>query len=320
MSKERTYPIKVVANRTGLTPHAIRAWEKRYGAVRPQRTETNRRRYSEKDLERLILLSRLKEGGYNIGAVAGLSTSELETLLSESSRPRPAVDSGYRPRATERAPADMPGAHVETCMGAIERLDGEALTLALEGAAISLTQPVLLLEVVLPLLTAIGERWHSGTLRPSQEHLATAAIRSFLSGLMRSTIVPTRAPRAVVTTPTGQMHDISAQVAALTAMAGGWRVLFLGASLPAEEIANAARQSGARAVILSIVYPPDDPRLPEQLTTLKRNLPDDVGIFAGGPAASAYAETLESIGAARTGTMIELHRQLDEFRAARTTG
>jgi len=91
MSKERTYPIKVVANRTGLTPHAIRAWEKRYGAVRPARTETNRRRYSEGDLERLLLLSRLKEGGYNIGAVAGLSTSELESLLSENGRPRPAV-------------------------------------------------------------------------------------------------------------------------------------------------------------------------------------------------------------------------------------
>jgi len=318
MSKERTYPIKVVANRTGLTPHAIRAWEKRYGAVRPARTETNRRRYSEGDLERLLLLSRLKEGGYNIGAVAGLSTSELKALLSENGRPRPAVNSGYRPSTVERSPAGTPGPHVEACIEAIERLDGDALTLALEGAAISLTQPVLLVDVVLPLLRKIGDRWHSGSLRPSQEHMATAAIRSFLGGLMRTTIVPTRAPRAVVTTPAGQVHDISAQVAALMAMAEGWKVLFLGADLPAEEIANAVRHSRARAVILSIVFPVDDARLPEQLSTLGRLLPDSVGVFAGGAAAPAYARALRSIGAIRIDNMHELRRQLAAFRETAT--
>ena len=140
MIKERTYPIKVVANRTGLTAHAIRAWEKRYGAVRPARTETNRRRYSEEDLERLLLLSRLKENGYNIGAVARLSTDELETLLTESVAVNLESDDSVRPAASaDRSPTGTPGPHLEACIEAMERMDSESLTLALEGASIALT-------------------------------------------------------------------------------------------------------------------------------------------------------------------------------------
>ncbi len=195
-------------------------------------------------------------------------------------------------------------------------MDSESLTLALEGAAIALTQTVLLLDVILPLLRHIGDSWHRGSLRPSQEHLATAAIRTFLSGLMRAVAVSSRAPKVVVTTPAGQWHEISAQVAALLALADGWRVVFLGANLPAEEIANAVIQSEARAVVLSIVYPADDARLPNQLATLGRNLPEGVKLFVGGAAAQSYARALDSIGAVRVENMLELRRELAEFRSS----
>src|SRR5690349_22752223 len=75
------HPIGVVARRTGLKPDLIRAWERRYGAVAPGRTETRRRFYSDEDIERLLLLRRVVSSGRGISQVAGLSNPELEALI-----------------------------------------------------------------------------------------------------------------------------------------------------------------------------------------------------------------------------------------------
>ena len=103
---EPLHPIQVVVARTGLTAHVIRVWEKRYGAVTPQRTETNRRLYSEDQIERLSLLRRLSETGHGIGFIAKLPTERLEKLLEEavtvSSRNRRTEASG-EPPALDRA-------------------------------------------------------------------------------------------------------------------------------------------------------------------------------------------------------------------------
>src|SRR3954471_8837532 len=75
------HPIGVVARRTGLKPDLIRAWERRYGAVEPGRSETRRRFYSDEDIERLLLLRRVVNTGRGISQVAGLSNAELEALI-----------------------------------------------------------------------------------------------------------------------------------------------------------------------------------------------------------------------------------------------
>ena len=67
MEKLYKYPIKVVSQMTGLSAFVIRAWEKRYSVVIPSRTETNRRLYSENDIEKLRLLNEAVQGGHNIG-------------------------------------------------------------------------------------------------------------------------------------------------------------------------------------------------------------------------------------------------------------
>ena len=70
----------MVARRTGLSAHVIRIWEKRYGAVKPERTPTNRRVYSEDQIERLDLLCRVTQAGHSIGHVAKLPTESLRKL------------------------------------------------------------------------------------------------------------------------------------------------------------------------------------------------------------------------------------------------
>ncbi len=76
----------------------------------------------------------------------------------------------------------------------------------------------------------------------------------------------------------------------------GWRVTYLGADLPAAEIANAAKASLARAVALSVVHPPDDPRVREELAELRELLPPSVGVVIGGRAARSYQDTASQLG------------------------
>jgi methylmalonyl-CoA mutase cobalamin-binding subunit len=94
----------------------------------------------------------------------------------------------------------------------------------------------------------------------------------------------------------------------------GWRVVYLGTSLPAIEIAGAARQHQARAVALSIVFPGDDPSLPWELEQLRKHLPVETKIIVGGRAAESYTVTLEKIGAAQTQELKELYKILEEMR------
>ena len=75
MNNAPEYSIKVVARRTGLSPHVIRAWERRYGAVEPERSATGRRLYSDTEIERLQALERATRAGHSIGQIAQLSTS-----------------------------------------------------------------------------------------------------------------------------------------------------------------------------------------------------------------------------------------------------
>ena len=83
MENSNTYPIKVVSNLTGLSIHVIRAWEKRYNVVVPERTDTNRRVYSHSDVEKLKLLSKASEKGYAIGSIAYLSIKDLKSIVNE---------------------------------------------------------------------------------------------------------------------------------------------------------------------------------------------------------------------------------------------
>jgi len=121
-----------------------------------------------------------------------------------------------------------------------------------------------------------------------------------------------------VGTPTGQIHELGAILVSAAASNLGWNVVYLGTSLPATDIAGTARQTKARAVALSIVYPEDDPTLPDELQRLRQYLPEGVEILVGGRGATAYANTLLSIGAHVITQLTDLFPALETLRKRRT--
>jgi methylmalonyl-CoA mutase cobalamin-binding subunit len=139
-------------------------------------------------------------------------------------------------------------------------------------------------------------------------------VKFFLGELTRQFATPLAAPRIIVGTPAGQIHELGAIMAATAAANLGWRSIYLGPNLPAHEIAGAALRNKAAAVALSIVYPEDDPNLDRELTDLARLLPPTTRILVGGRAARAYFETLVRIGALHADSVDEFGGQLDGLR------
>jgi DNA-binding transcriptional MerR regulator/methylmalonyl-CoA mutase cobalamin-binding subunit len=278
------HAIKAVAQQTGLSAHVIRIWEKRYKAVEPKRTGTNRRLYSDEQVQRLVLLRDLAAAGHKIGVIAPLPTATLSKLAAQ-------VPAGEGTRA--EAP---PGSLLERCLAAVNNLDSRALETALKRGAVELGAQGLLHRLIAPLAQQIGDLWRDGVITAAHEHVASAVIRVFLGQTAKVFAATEGAPVLVVGTPAGQLHELGAMLAAAAAANLGWSVTYLGPSLPAAEIAGAACHSQARAVALSLVYPEDDPRLENELLRLRELLPPEIPILAGGRAATAYGDTLAKAG------------------------
>jgi methylmalonyl-CoA mutase cobalamin-binding subunit len=158
-------------------------------------------------------------------------------------------------------------------------------------------------RVVAPLVQAVGERWSTGDLRPKNEHLATSVLRTFLGQQLGTARVGPDGARIVITTPAGQRHELGALLAAVLAEECGWVAVYLGPDLPAEEIAAAALDVGARAVGLSLVYPRGDAGTVGELRRLRTHVGTDTTLVAGGQGADSYAPVLDEIGALRTGDL-----------------
>jgi DNA-binding transcriptional MerR regulator/methylmalonyl-CoA mutase cobalamin-binding subunit len=285
------HPVRFVSERTGLSPHVLRVWERRYGAVHPVRSEGGQRLYSDADVTRLQLLRQTVEGGHNISQLVELANDALMEMI--------ASDQQHLSKAPAKIPspaADVSGEQAKimaNCVAAAESMDARALENELRGATMLLTLTVLTDEIVSPLLTELGRMWKEGRLGPAQEHIASAVIRRVLDGIVQSFEPPDGAPSIVVGTPIGQEHELGAMLVAVAAGAVGWRVTYLGPNLPATEVVRAAESARARVIALSILYPRGDSRLRKDLVRLVEILPPGMHLLIGGSGASHYARHLQ---------------------------
>jgi methylmalonyl-CoA mutase cobalamin-binding subunit len=220
--------------------------------------------------------------------VAGLETSRLEALVSEDAHQAPAD------AVVVESPARREDL-LDQAMDALENLDRHRLQRVLSDASVAMSGPEFRQQLLVPLLDAIGRRWQEGSLRIVHEHLASTIVRSFLA-TSRHPVDRARAPRILVTTPVGQYHELGALMAATVAEEMGWDVYYLGASLPAEEIAAAAKQIGAKAVALSLCYRESDSHVLDELTRTRALLDESIPVFVGGNAANSMRERLLEAG------------------------
>lgn len=305
-SESALMTIKAVALRTGLSVHVIRVWERRYRAIVPERSVTRRRLYTAEMVERLRLLLRLTREGRSIGTIAHLETAALIALLREG---QASAEPIVQVQVTDAG-------LLEEALGAVRNHDASALEAVLTRAELMLGSQGMLRRMAGPLCQLLGDKWREGELTAAHEHLASAVMQSFLLRMTRSRPGEGPGPVLVTATPRGQVHELGALLVSAAAANLGWRVIYLGANLPAAELAGAVLQHQARALALSLVYPEDDTSLPGELERLRQLLPAGCALVAGGRALPVYRPVLEKLGARLCGDLSQLGQVLDELRAS----
>ncbi len=283
------HPIAVVAERTGLSQDVLRIWERRYAAVTPGRGPGGKRLYTDADVERLGLMHAATRAGRSVSAVAALATEANGALVQED------ADARERRAPVSAATTDTEGV-IGDAMGLTRALDASRLDERLRRASSVMGVASFLELIAAPLLRRLGDEWHAGRLTPSQEHLASSVLHDIAVQAMRTFAQRAGTQRVLVATPAGDRHAIGAALVGAIAAVHGWNVVYLGADLPASEIAGAALAADVRLVAVSVVYMDDRQRVLGELSALRLLLPAQVTLVAGGAGAALLVPELATMG------------------------
>ncbi len=244
------------ARRVGVTPELLRAWEQRYGLLRPVRTPGGFRLYGENDAERVACMRRALD--------EGLSAAQAARVALESA---PSPD-GLIDEARARL------------MRAIESYDEAAVQAALDDGLAAFGLETFVRDLILATLSAVGRGWEQGSVEISQEHFASNLIRGRLLSLARLWGRGS-GPLALLACPPGEQHDISLLAFGLILRSHGWRILFLGADTPLPTIQETARMTAPAVIVLATF----DTALVETEGTALRRLARIAPLFLSGPGA-----------------------------------
>ena len=239
------YPIRAVAKLTGVPLDTIRAWERRYGAVTPQR-DARGRIYSEKEVQRLVLLRDAVARGHAIGQVAEVADEDLRKLLRQT---EDLLDPGVGKRHKVKAADSILG----PLLKAIDTFDYVGAERELNRLAAATADPRNIVhDIALPLMRITGERWHEGRFSIAQEHMVTALSSGLLSSLLRIYGNPNPRAKVLLATPEGEHHGFGVLAAAMLTAVNGLGAIHLGTNLPAREIVQAARRTEAKVILIGI--------------------------------------------------------------------
>ena len=221
-----------LSRRSGVTPELLRAWERRYGLLQPERTAGGLRLYTAADLERVQTMKR------HIGD--GLAARE-------------AADLAKQPRAEARRPSSgVPETMRDELARATEAFDEPRAQALIDELLARTTIDALLSEIVIPFLRELGDRWERGEVSIAQEHFASNLLRGRLLGLARGW-GRGNGPAALLACPEGEHHDLGLVAFGLALRERGWRIDYLGSNTPVASIAEAAATIEPELLVLSAV-------------------------------------------------------------------
>ena len=277
------YTIKQAADRSGVSVPLLRAWERRYGVVRPTRTASGYRLYDDAAIARLRAVRQLIDQGWSArnasAAVSGLSDQAVGDMLTE-------------PSVREDAPLPSGvGVLVEHFVAAARSLDQAGMEAILDEVFSLGSFEQVADGLLLPMMTAIGDAWHTGELDVASEHLATQMVQRRLGMAFQAAGRPVRGIRPVVVgLPPGSRHELGALAFAIAARRSAVAVLYLGPDLPEADWVTAARDSSARAAVIAVPTVADAAAAARVADALRESIPNLLVAF-GGSAAAAVPTT-----------------------------
>ncbi|MGH3162279.1 MAG: MerR family transcriptional regulator [Streptosporangiaceae bacterium] len=248
-----------LSRRLGVSDHALRAWESRYGLLQPVRSPGGFRLYSEADESRIRRMQAYLADGLSAAEAARAALhGGANPPPGQPAGPPPAAPAGSEPLAALRQ--------------ALDAFDEPAAQAVLDRLVADLSLPAVLRDIVLPYLADLGERWRRGTASIAQEHFASNLLRGRLAGLARGW-GSGHGPQALLACPPGELHDLALMIFGIVLNRNGWRIDYLGTSTPVEELARAADRSRPDLIVLAATVPENLEPLRDELAALARRVP-----------------------------------------------
>lgn len=252
------YSISEVEKITGIKPHNLRIWEKRYQFSLPKRKDTNIRFYDEEDVKFLLQTANLLNAGYKISAIAAMSEKERKEAVLASLNKKNDFELLVNQLTVAMIDLDEELFHT-ICQAAIHNLGVEGM----------------MFSVIYPFLERIGLLWITNNVNPAQEHFVSNLVRQKIIAALDKLSVPPRnsSNRYLLFLPEGELHEISLLFLNFILRSRGNHTLYLGQNTPVEDIKNAVLyyEPNCVATILTSAHKSDLDHLYSELQTLSRD-------------------------------------------------
>lgn len=278
------YPIRTVSSLTGVNSVTLRAWERRYGLIRPRRTPKGHRLYSREDIDLINRILALLEKGVSIGQVR----DALE-------RQGAALEVGVQLDAWTRYRGRMIAAIIRFDEADLEDSYNEALSLY---PVADVTR-----KLIIPLLRELGRRWETAEGSVAEEHFFGVYLRNKLGARFHHRSRNVRGPKLLGACFPGEQHEIGLLLFALSAVSSDYSMILLGADLPLEELPAVARRTGAACIVLSGSITPLPRIFERDLPRLVKST--DIPVAVGGLTSVRHRDAVTRAGATVLGEDIE---------------
>jgi DNA-binding transcriptional MerR regulator len=255
------YSIKAVAHMAGITEPTLRAWEKRYNILTPQRTESGHRRYTKRDIYRVIWLKNRLEEGMSISQASTLLLTQPEKNLDEVLQSE--VKQGWSTPGTKRNGHSTGGRQSQGSeIRSLKVLSGELLNAFLEyneqkadnllSEAVGLYSPEeICVDIMQPVMREIGERWMRNEVTVATEHFASNMCRTRVNAMIDSLPVVETGPLILTACGPHEFHELGVIVTTFFLRRHGWRVIYLGQNVPALDLEKDLRRLRPSLVVFS---------------------------------------------------------------------
>ncbi|HEY0679345.1 MAG TPA: MerR family transcriptional regulator [Chitinophagaceae bacterium] len=218
------FSIRDLENLSGIKAHTIRVWEQRYSFLRPKRTETNIRCYSNEELKVILNIALLNKYGYKISQIDKMNEPELKQKILNLS--------------TAEAVQDRV---INELIQSMIDLDVDQFETSLDNFIFSKGIDKAITQIIFPFLERVGILWVTSNINPAQEHLVSNIIRQKIIVGIESTVTQIRVNKTILLfLPEGAHHEIGLLYMHYLLKARGIKVLYLGSDVPFKDIEFAA--------------------------------------------------------------------------------
>ncbi|MCW9015024.1 MAG: MerR family transcriptional regulator [Gammaproteobacteria bacterium] len=292
------FPIRVLAEKTSVGTSTIRAWERRYGLLQPERTPKGHRLYSENDVKRIRKIMDLLDDGHSLPNIAQMLAAPDQNA-KQSDSIQLAIAAGDDTSLSSTWDSFIQKTLEATGDFNVERID------AIYNEASSLYPLDMVTDrLIQPTIKILGEAWKTRPDRGvAEEHFYTSWLKNRLGARFHHAYNHARGARIICACMPGSFHEIGLMLFSLSALARGYRVLYFGADLPLDQLPYIAKRSAAKAVVLGAQSELDS-SVNSELPALIKKL--DTPLFIGGNHESIDSDRFEQAGGILLGNNISV--------------